>query len=207
MVESPGTLKDLDLEYSLNQEDYKRYGLDDPRSGAHRPMGNVKVSYRVEKWMVSDGTGTYALTNDVWIYRLFDCFQLESVEPHLAVLIPFSNLTEAQVSLLTSRAEQRHPENSTGDFYVTKGGCLRCGAPEDAAPDLIAYGKDGDCHFRRQPETSEEVEEAIRAVLACCVGCYRYAGKNPVIIKRLRSGSRDLSLSFPQNDVCDHPDA
>jgi ferredoxin len=81
---------------------------------------------------------------------------------------------------------ERTPLNSTGDFYVEKDMCLACFAPEDTAPDLIAYDHDTGCYFKKQPETDEELDRAIEAVEVSCIAALRYCGNNPHIIQRLR---------------------
>lgn len=81
----------------------------------------------------------------------------------------------------------RHFEKSApGPFYTT-GECLACGAPEVEAPGLLAplEGENYDTYFVRQPSTPEEVEQACRALEACCVNALRYGGQDAVIIRRL----------------------
>jgi hypothetical protein len=39
----------------------------------------------------------------------------------------------------------------------------------------------------RQPETEEEIEQAINAIAVSCVSAVRYGGTDPKIIKRLYS--------------------
>ena len=52
-----------------------------------------------------------------------------------------------------------------GDFYVAKGECITCGAPEAEAPDLMAFDEAaGSCYFGRQPSTPIEVQAGYRAV-------------------------------------------
>ena len=82
---------------------------------------------------------------------------------------------------------QRVPENVQGDFYVEAGKCLRCCMPHGEAPGLMndASVAFRECYFRRQPETVEEVEQAIRAVWVSEVGCLRYGGRDAGIIRRL----------------------
>lgn len=41
------------------------------------------------------------------------------------------------------------------------------------------------CYFRRQPETAEEIEQAIRAVHVSCCGAVQYSGSDPEILERL----------------------
>ncbi len=97
----------------------------------------------------------------------------------------------------------RFHKNVAGDFY-TENLCLSCEAPYGEAPDLIGTD-DGEggyhCYFRRQPQTKEEVENAINACVASCIGCVRYAGKDPEILHRFRElGGTDAC------DVLSEPD-
>ena len=94
-----------------------------------------------------------------------------------------------------AEASHRFERNVPGLFYTT-GGCTACGAPEVEAPDLLAPLDDEnyDTYFISQPNTAEEVERACRATEVCCVGALRYAGRDPVIIRRL--GNRV--------EYCDH---
>jgi hypothetical protein len=83
---------------------------------------------------------------------------------------------------------QSYPKNAPGDFYVEDGCCVSCQAPYHEAPDLIAHDEeDLHCYFRRQPETPEEVERAIRTCWVSCVDCLRYSGNDPEILRRFRA--------------------
>jgi len=51
--------------------------------------------------------------------------------------------------------------------------------------DLIGFYEDpagtgarSHCCFKKQPETLEEIDRAVKAVWANCCGCYRYAGSD-----------------------------
>jgi hypothetical protein len=80
------------------------------------------------------------------------------------------------------------PKNAPGPFYVQDGVCTCCEAPLLEAPDLMAYNEAGaSCYFRRQPETPEEVERAIRTCWVSCVDCLRYSGNDPEILRRFRA--------------------
>lgn len=80
----------------------------------------------------------------------------------------------------------RHELNVEGDFYVEKDSCILCGAPEVEALGLMAHS-DGGCYFIRQPETDEEIEQAINAIAVSCVSAVRYGGIDQKIIKKLYS--------------------
>jgi len=83
--------------------------------------------------------------------------------------------------------EENHPESAPGDFYVINEGCMSCGAPHALAPDLIGWAPvdENHCTWKKQPETPEELEQAIAAFDASCCDNYRYAGADPEIIARL----------------------
>lgn len=78
-------------------------------------------------------------------------------------------------------------KHEQGDFYVADGECLNCGAPEVAAPNLIAHQQEeyGHCYFKRQPETPEEIDQAINAIAISCVSGVRYRGRDEKIIQKL----------------------
>jgi hypothetical protein len=80
-----------------------------------------------------------------------------------------------------------HPSSVPGDFYVTNGCCTSCGLPETLAPDLIGgVAANGDhCYWKKQPTTPDEIERAIDVVTSQELGCHRYAGREPEILKRL----------------------
>lgn len=92
-----------------------------------------------------------------------------------------------------------HPRSAPGDFYVVNGECVSCGAPHAVAPDLIGWDRteDGDCaHCVRikQPETPGELKRAITVFSASEVGCHRYAGTDPAIMKQIG------------REYCDYPE-
>src|SRR5580765_2788781 len=85
---------------------------------------------------------------------------------------------------------QRHPLNAEGPFYVSHGECISCGSPHVVAPELMAWemnakGHVTHCYFRKQPETPQEIEQAILAMRASCCGALRYGGSDPEIIQKL----------------------
>ncbi len=92
---------------------------------------------------------------------------------------------------------ENHPQSAPGDFYVCNHECIFCGDPHVVAPDMIGWAEDGGdaylhCVWKKQPETPEELDQAIAAFNASCVSAYRYAGSDPAILNRLGP------------DVCDH---
>lgn len=102
-----------------------------------------------------------------------------------------------------------HPLNAPGPFYVEAGMCIICCIPAGEAPDLIGfhegpsenYGR-SHCYFRKQPQTSEEIEQAISAVRLACCGAYHYGGNDPSIIRRLL----EAGVHPDQIDVLTNPD-
>jgi hypothetical protein len=54
-----------------------------------------------------------------------------------------------------------------------------------------------ECYFRRQPQTPEEIEQAIRAISISEVQALRYGGVDQAIIRRLHE--------LGSADCCDHP--
>ena len=94
---------------------------------------------------------------------------------------------------------QRVPENAPGDFYVQADTCLQCCIPHEEAPELLNDCKVEfrECYFRRQPQTPDEVEHAIRAIWVSDLNCIRYGGNDQAIIRRLHELGRD--------DCCDQP--
>lgn len=74
---------------------------------------------------------------------------------------------------------------------------MSCGAPQADAPDLITLDDEVGCYFHKQPETSAEVDDAVRALLVSCVEAYRYGGSDPTVRRRL------AQLGYQH--LCDHP--
>jgi hypothetical protein len=66
------------------------------------------------------------------------------------------------------------------------------------APDLLAplTGGNYTTYFVRQPQTSDEVERACSAILACCVMDLRYGGTDRAIIARLGNDPRVCDYVF-----------
>ena len=93
---------------------------------------------------------------------------------------------------------QRTPSNVPGPFYVAKDECITCGAPEAEAPSLIRHDEaHGSCYFYRQPENADDTYHALRAMAVCCSGAVRYAGTDPVILRR--------AAEVDSANQCDHP--
>ena len=101
----------------------------------------------------------------------------------------------------------RLPKNASGDFYTTghcdkngdwSGDCLYCNLPEAEAPLLLAelIGDNLDTYFVRQPNTDEEISQAIAATTVCCVDAVRYGGRDKAIIKRVHPNVRDYKITL-----------
>ena len=102
---------------------------------------------------------------------------------------------------------ERHPLNADGPFYVVKDLCLCCMMPEHEAPELMGFDSEHmHCYFKRQPETREEIEHAIAAVLASDIEGLRYAGLDPHILGKLR-GAKQLCDIYATEGVPDHEEA
>jgi hypothetical protein len=80
-----------------------------------------------------------------------------------------------------------HPQSAPGDFYVENGMCITCGVPHTVAPDLMGWAdeKTSHCIWKKQPETRGELDQAIRVLEVQELGCHRYAGNDPAILKRI----------------------
>jgi hypothetical protein len=77
------------------------------------------------------------------------------------------------------------PGSAPGPFWVEEGCCAFCEAPLVEAPELMEFDERPHCRFRRQPQTEEELEHAIRAVQVCCTGAVRYGGDDKEILDRI----------------------
>lgn len=82
---------------------------------------------------------------------------------------------------------KRHPQSVPGDFYVEDGYCLACGVPEFIAPDLVAHTGEPywHCYWKKQPQTSDELDRAIEILHTQELACHHYGGTDPAIIERL----------------------
>ena len=94
---------------------------------------------------------------------------------------------------MTKIRPEAYPLNAPGDFIVLDEQCLICMAPEHEAPDLMGYFEDPDgsnrrshCYFARQPQTPEEIDRALRAIIVACCDALDYCGDDPRILARLR---------------------
>ena len=88
---------------------------------------------------------------------------------------------------MNTRRYKAHPQSAPGDFYVVNNECVSCGAPHTVAPELIGWAENVDqshCVWKRQPQTAQEIEDAIGVILVSEVACHRYAGDDQRVIDR-----------------------
>jgi len=80
------------------------------------------------------------------------------------------------------------------DFYVQPRCCTSCGVPQAVAPDLVGWTgeKYPQCYWKKQPQSADELDRAIKIIQSQELGCHRYSGKDPTILQRLSA------------DDCDH---
>jgi hypothetical protein len=96
------------------------------------------------------------------------------------------------------QSPEAYPKNAPGDFIVNDFECIQCCAPEAEAPTLM--DNDGtSCYFKKQPETPEEIEQALNAVHVCCIGAVRYCGSNQQIIERLNELEKKTQMRIAIN--------
>lgn len=81
--------------------------------------------------------------------------------------------------------EKPHPKNVPGASYVVDGCCTPCGVFDALAPALFAFDVNDHCYVRLQPRNETEMEAALRVVRTQELGCVRYRGTDPVILRRL----------------------
>jgi hypothetical protein len=93
-----------------------------------------------------------------------------------------------------------HPQNSEGDFYVVDGECMGCGAPEQQAATMMSHDSTGHCFFIAQPESSDQLNAALRALWSSCCGAVRYGGVDPVVLTRLAQMGEASACDQPTND-------
>ena len=71
------------------------------------------------------------------------------------------------------------------------------------APDLIGWGTTnrGICHWKKQPETPDEMHQAFAIFEGQEAGCHRYAGLNPEIQRRVGFENCDHAPAFLRSDL------
>lgn len=89
------------------------------------------------------------------------------------------------MSAVSGRAKQRHALNVVGPFYVEDDCCTMCGVPPHFAPALFGENDHEHCYVQRQPETAEELEAMLSVIAIQELGCVRYGGADPAILRHL----------------------
>jgi hypothetical protein len=200
-------------EFTIEAGDYERYGLDDPRCNALRPTGTVRLIREPDGWLIEAEGRWWSFARQPFVRKLHDRYRLSFYSEErwctsLWLLAPFEAFSRGETEVLESLAEGKRPKNAPGDFYAVTSDCICIGAcaPVEVAPDLMGYQEEPEgCYFARQPQTDEEVGRAIDAVLAAFVDNLRYGGSDPTILGRIRAATRNMTLDFCQDDLCDHP--
>jgi hypothetical protein len=83
---------------------------------------------------------------------------------------------------------KRYPLNVVGDFFVEDGCCISCGLAHAEAPGFLAEFEetiDGHCYVKRQPQTPQEIDEAIDAIMISEVKCIHYEGNSIEILEKI----------------------
>ena len=104
----------------------------------------------------------------------------------------------------------RHPLNAPGPFYVEDGQCVTCLGPREQAPGLVGYFEEppglrgcAHCYVRKQPDTPEELERMIGALVGSFCGGLRYCGDDPTVLERLKRAG----CASRCDELCDDLDA
>jgi DNA-directed RNA polymerase subunit RPC12/RpoP len=84
-------------------------------------------------------------------------------------------------------AEKPRVKSAPGDFYVQAQCCTSCGVPQAVAPDLVGWTNEThpQCYWIKQPQTSDELDRAIKIIHSQELGCHRYSGTDQAILRRL----------------------
>jgi hypothetical protein len=77
-----------------------------------------------------------------------------------------------------------------GEFYVQAKCCMFCGVPQSIAPELVGWrptesGASEECYWIRQPANADELTRAIDIIHMQELGCHRYSGNDPEVLRRL----------------------
>lgn len=88
---------------------------------------------------------------------------------------------------MTRESESAETKSPFGDFYVQDACCMSCGVPQAIAPDLVGWTNENltQCYWLKQPQTADELDRAIKIIHTQELGCHRYGGKDPAILRRL----------------------
>lgn len=200
--------------FAASIKDFKRYGLDDPRCGTRRAIGDIELDFQVDGFRCKIDDDEFIFEMLPRVHRLHDRYKVEFssediLGPRIMLLVPFEALSDSEMAFLEQNAIRRHSENSPGEFYGIEGEfcvCFDACVPVEIAPDLIGYRADPEgCFFRRQPESRIENDLAIDAILSAMGDNLRYGGSDPDTLRRIRAATRNITLEFCQDDICDFP--
>lgn len=166
-----------------------------------------------EEWRIDEETRQWVFPGPTWVHKLHDRFRLDfhppgELDPSVMRLIPFDALSSDETRAVEALVEPRHPLNAPGDFYGVSSECSCFGAcmPAEDTPELVGYQEQPEgCFFTRQPEGKQETDRAVEAVLLAFVENLRYGGSDPSVLSRIRAATRNLTLDFCQDDLCDYP--
>ena len=88
---------------------------------------------------------------------------------------------------MTRISENAKAKSAFGDFYVQATCCMSCGVPQEIAPDLVGWTNENrtECYWLKQPMTPDELDRAVKIIHTQELGCHRYSGKDPAILRRL----------------------
>ena len=89
------------------------------------------------------------------------------------------------------RLRPSYHRNADGPFYVSNQ-CIICGLPKETAPENIDWDCPvgceecpESCYVKRQPESDEERDNLIEAMLGSEVENIRYCGTDSTVLRRL----------------------
>jgi hypothetical protein len=92
-----------------------------------------------------------------------------------------------------------HARNVPGPFYILDRCCTACMVLHSVAPAMTGFDEqEGHCFVRKQPATAGEFYQAIEAVWVGELGCLRYGGDDPEIVRRL--------VELGEGSACDRPE-
>jgi hypothetical protein len=92
-----------------------------------------------------------------------------------------------------------HPRSVPGGFYVEDGYCMACGVAHSIAPNLFSQTEEEIWHRfgKKQPETREELDQAVKVLHTQELGCHRYSGSDPSMLAGLPADCCDYYAPAP----------
>ncbi len=111
---------------------------------------------------------------------------LENEESVIGRVIRRARVQQTQSKRIADTPKS-HAQSATGEFYVQAQCCTSCGVPQAVAPDLVGWTKEThpQCYWIKQPQTSDELDRAIKIIHSQELGCHRYSGTDQAIHRRL----------------------